>query len=360
MGAEPKTPDGTVPSSASRAIPASERQAKLAEIREALEPILEPRFDDFYLARFLRARKGDVPKAIKMLKEHFKWREEKQIDKLYYNHVSNPKPFPEEADLAKVYPSGYWGVDDLGQIIYYERIGIADSKKVLRICNKDRYVQYFAYQYEKLIWTRFPACRPATPGPDYCDKTLAFIDLQGLSWEHLSSTTRSLFREVSFMASNNYPEIMGRTFVLNAPRIFSFMWSGLKGFIDVDTRNKITVLSGAKKTNQAIDAYIDHELLPDFLGGCVKGVKGVVDYGPWRVESELMGPPSPGLSASHFLQGSMSNETFVTCIEDESESESTTCYACAGCWSWYSQISRVIPPRMNQAEWLQPGGAVIV
>lgn len=300
---------------------------ELRQVRKALEP-LEPRFDDYYLIRFLRARKGDVPAAIEMLRAHFKWRQENKIDELYYNHMFNPTPFPEEAQLAWVYPTGYWGMDNDGRVIYFERIGAADYKGVFRICNKERYLEHFAYQYEKLIWLRFPACRPQDPKGDYRDQTLTFIDLHGLSWDHLSSTTRSLFRQISELASNHYPEIMGRTLVINAPKIFNLMWAGLKGFVNVETRGKITVLSAGKKTSDIIDKYVPHETLPDFLGGRIKGVKGPVDYGPWQHDPDLMYPPTE--RRPHRVRKSPTKDSFVTCIEDEPVHDVGHCWLCTG------------------------------
>jgi hypothetical protein len=44
------------------------------------------------------------------------------------------------------------------------------------------------------------------------------------------------------VASDNYPEISGKMFVVNTPMLFTGVWSIVKGFIDEKTRKKITIL----------------------------------------------------------------------------------------------------------------------
>lgn len=256
-----------------------------------------------------------------MLRTHFRWREAKQVDELFYNRRDNPV-FPEERELAEVYPIGYWGLDNHGRIIYYERIGATDVKQALRIVTRQRYLEYITYQYEKLIWTRFASCRPDSFNPSHRDQTLMLIDLQGMSWDHLSSTTRGIFRDMSRLASENYPDIMGRTFILNAPRIFYLAWAGLKGFLPSETRKKITVIANNhKKTTEAINHHIRREFLPDFLGGRVRSIRGVVDYGPWRTEPEFKIPPRPVPALVKMSTSStISHESFVTCEENAEDS----------------------------------------
>lgn len=317
------------PSSPSRQSSEAVLKQKLHELKKHF-PNLEPRFDSFYLLRFLRARKGDVPKAVKMLQAHFNWRRSHDIDALFYDSMDKePLTFAEEEDIARIYPTGYWGVDELGQPIYYERMGMTDFKALMRICTKERFIEYWTYQYEKLVWLRLPAIRPRNAGLTYRDRTVSFVDLRGFSWGHLSETSRSVFREITSLAANNYPEIMNSVFVLNAPKMFSIMWSGLKVFVDSDTRKKIRFISSHPGKKSDVDEYINTDALPDFLGGRVKNVSGVVDYGPWNTLH-----PHPPLPDSFLLHDSHSNETFVTCLEEDMpKTIEPTCYSC--CEWWY-------------------------
>ena len=55
----------------------------------------------------------------------------------------------------------------------------------------------------------------------------------------MNSQVRAILKSAADIASNNYPENMGATFVVNAPFVFSACWSIVKGFLDERTRNKI-------------------------------------------------------------------------------------------------------------------------
>lgn len=87
------------------------------------------------------------------------------------------------------------------------------------------------------------------------------------------------------IGQDNYPEMLGKMFLLNTSFMFSAIWSIVKGFIDEKTRNKISV----QKSNylKTLLEYIDDENLPVFLGGkCeCKEIEGgclYSDIGPWN------------------------------------------------------------------------------
>ena len=85
---------------------------------------------------------------------------------------------------------------------------------------------------------------------------------------------------MSKMDSDNYPETMGKFFIINAGFVFRSAWKVLKGFLDpkarsmciivvltillAQTASKITVLGGSYK--EELEKYIDPKHLPDFLG----------------------------------------------------------------------------------------------
>ena len=73
-------------------------------------------------------------------------------------------------------------------------------------------------------------------------------------------------------------------FIVNAPALFSGIWAIFKGFIDEQTRKKITILGGNFKA-QLLQA-VEPENLPDFFGGtctCADYEGGCLmsKAGPW-------------------------------------------------------------------------------
>ena len=67
------------------------------------------------------------------------------------------------------------------------------------------------------------------------------------------------------MAQDYYPETMGAVYVVNAPLLFSALYTIVKGFLDERTRSKVRIMGGNYRS--VLLEHIDAENLPMFLGG---------------------------------------------------------------------------------------------
>lgn len=110
---------------------------------------------------------------------------------------------------------------------------------------------------------RFPACS-AIAG-SRIELGLNILDLNGGSLKILSKKVYGLIQLASKVGSDNYPEIMGQTFIVNAPFLFAGVWAIVKSFIDEKTRKKIQIKGGSYQKD--LLEIVDAENLPDFLGG---------------------------------------------------------------------------------------------
>jgi len=54
----------------------------------------------------------------------------------------------------------------------------------------------------------------------------------------------SWVREIAAHNGLLFPETAGTTMIINAPRVFSMVWSIVKGWLDERTRNKVQIVSG--------------------------------------------------------------------------------------------------------------------
>lgn len=88
----------------------------------------------------------------------------------------------------------------------------------------------------------------------------------------------ALLQKGSGIMQDNYPENLGKMFIVNAPMLFTGVWAMCKSFIDERTRKKINILGSSYKA-QLLEE-IDADQLIDFLGGDKK-IDLLADDGPW-------------------------------------------------------------------------------
>jgi hypothetical protein len=152
--------------------------------------------------------------------------------------------------------------------------------------NEERLIKHYIVSYELLMRLRFPACS-AIAG-SRIEQGLNILDLNGGSMKILSKKVYALIQLASKVGSDYYPEIMGQTFIVNAPMLFSGVWAVIKGFLDEKTRAKITIKGGSYQSD--LLAIVEKENLPDFLGGtCTLFGQHKDGVGPWN-DYEIVNP----------------------------------------------------------------------
>ena len=240
----------------------------------------DPPYDDPYLLRFLRARKFDLTKTLIMWKNFIKWRQENNIDE-----IMNMK-FPEMEEAKKYYPHGYYRTDKLGRPIYIERIGYLKFDPLVKTISLEKLQMYFVQSYERLIHEIFPACSRAAG--KRVEQTCYIIDLKGAGIT-VFPKLRDIIKLASSIGQDYYPEILGTMFIINAPMMFSGIWSIIKHFIDEKTKKKILIKDS--KYQKELFQYADVENLPDFLGGKLTsadyGEPFCKEQGPWKDDENL-------------------------------------------------------------------------
>ena len=92
---------------------------------------------------------------------------------------------------------------------------------------------------------------------------------------------------MSSIGQEYYPETLGTMFIINAPFLFSSIWSGIKIFIDKRTQEKIQIL-GSNYKNEMLK-YVDEENIPNFFGGRADSDLER-NFGPWNPDGlEIFG-----------------------------------------------------------------------
>jgi len=233
------------------------------------------RFDDATLLRFLRARKFDLPKAKQMWAANEKWRKEFGADDI----AANGYDYHEGADVNKYYPQFYHKTDKEGRPIYIEQLGKLDYNKLYALTTQERQLRHLVDQYERFFRDRLPACSKTSGHLVETSCTILDLHNAGVSTFY---KVKDYVSAASAIGQNNYPETMGHMFIVNAPYLFSTVWSFVKPWLDEATVRKIHILGKGFKTE--LQQYIDPANLPSDLGGSCKCAGGcsLSDAGPWN------------------------------------------------------------------------------
>ena len=112
----------------------------------------DPKWDDWYLLRFCRARKFKIKDVLKMWDDFLNFRKEKKVDSLI-----GDKDFSDIREYSKKgYEHGYYGVSRDGLPVYIERYATVDVDDLLKRFSEDHLKDYYTNSFELMLHTIFP------------------------------------------------------------------------------------------------------------------------------------------------------------------------------------------------------------
>ena len=87
------------------------------------------------------------------------------------------------------------------------------------------------------------ACKHRPEPPDKLPpaRPTLFTSPAGVGLSHLTGAVRQMMKKITSVDQDNYPEMLGKTCIINAPGAFKMIWSGVQGMIEPRTRAKIEV-----------------------------------------------------------------------------------------------------------------------
>ena len=224
------------------------------------EAIEGAKYDIYFVRRFCRARNWEEPKIKEMLTNFFVWRKQNDVDNIAQLDISPVKLF------YNIVPHNYYSMDREGRPVYIERYKDFDLKEIYKRVGEEFPVKYYIYHYERTVLALNPYLSKLAGRK--VEQTVTILDMAGMNFSDvLSKRTeiQALFKKTSKIAQDNYPEIMGKLFVVNTPMLFNMMWVILKGFLNENTVKKITICGSSFKKD--LLKVIAEDQLPDFLGG---------------------------------------------------------------------------------------------
>ncbi|GAA5829028.1 hypothetical protein JCM11251_004102 [Rhodosporidiobolus azoricus] len=258
-----------------------EQKAILQQFKEELraEGYYDPaKHDDAILLRFLRARKFDIPKAKIMWIDTQKWKASFKVDELYETFDYHEKPA-----VDKYYPRYYHKTDVEGRPVYIEQLGKLDLTELYKVTTPERQMQSLVVEYERFQRDKLPICSELAG--HLIETSCTIMDLKGVGLSQFWKV-KNYVQEASSISQNNYPESMGKFYVINAPWGFSTVWSLVKGWLDEATVAKIHIL-GSSYTSDLLKQIPADNLPKQFGGKCeCAGGCSLSDAGPWKGKSK--------------------------------------------------------------------------
>lgn len=235
---------------------ATEQQEKLALLKAEVAKVLpDDSTDDISLECFLDARKGDIPKATIMYLNMRKWRNHFDVGGYY-------KAFPTDiAEMAEqVMSSRHQGLSKNGNPIYWQRTG-QFSPKLLKYLSMGLTLSSHMKDMEDMM----ERSNEQTAKHGVVKKAINVLDLSGigLSIRALLPALKALTK----MDEDYYPERLHRSFVINAPSLFSGIWSIIKGFLDPVVASKVVICSGQSSYLPKMLEEMDAGVIPKQYGG---------------------------------------------------------------------------------------------
>ena len=96
-------------------------------------------------------------------------------------------------------------------------------------------------------------------------QTLVIRDLKGIGVDHVGAQGRDIIRKVVRVSADNYPEMMNKCYIINAPFVFNALWYFIKGLLSQRSLEKVSITG----TNymQELLKRVNVEDIPELIEG---------------------------------------------------------------------------------------------
>ena len=240
----------------------TKEEIALSEFKTRISDLMKPEYDDVYLRKWLKARNFDVGKAEQMFRTSIAYKAKMKAETLLTDYQ------PPEV-LRKYLPGGFAGMDKEGSPIWIELYGYMDSKGLLSSARKsdiektklqvgERIMQLLDQQTRKLQ-------KPI-------EGMTVIVDLDNVGPSLLWGPAMQMIAHMGKVTQDNYPEVVKRSFIVNAPRIFPLLWRMIRPLLSEDMKRKVCILGSDYK--KELLQHIDADQLPAFLGGSMTDPDG--------------------------------------------------------------------------------------
>ena len=225
------------------------------------EKIFAPEFDDWYMLRFLKAKSYKLDKAQKMFRawmEKWNYHKVRTILSIDMTNLNNRIP--------TVLTENFTGITKDFWPIKVQKYHPIDKDNIFNV-SYDEWWDFNFLVTEKMMNVVFPVCSKIAGRR--IDKFVIIMDLEDCDLNPLiwDSKLRKYFLIPGELGQECYPELLGQLWIINAPSLFSTLWSMFSVFQSQETLNRTKIFG--KNYHEEMHSLLGKENQPVFLGGTV-------------------------------------------------------------------------------------------
>lgn len=240
--------------------------AQIQELKGLLTAPPSEFVDDIVLYRFLNGYKFDIEAAGKAANAMLEWRAAVGADEAQRKIIAGnlkQNQLPHHLKLRASYPHNFrHKTDKLGQPLSIAMPGQTDVDTLLKILSIEEMTEYQMYHLLSVAHDLAELTKETGTVVRRCQ----IFDLSGLGLKHSSRAVMQYSRISTQMAQKYFPELMGASYICNAPGLFGAIWSIVKSWLNPTTVEKIKILSPAD-TSRVLLEHVAAENLPAMFGG---------------------------------------------------------------------------------------------
>ncbi|KAI0242968.1 Retinal-binding protein [Lamellibrachia satsuma] len=236
--------------------------AALREFKKRVNDLLKPEYSDYYLSKWLKARNFDVGRAEQMFRKSMGYREKLKADTLLADYT------PPEV-LVKYLPGGFAGYDREGAPVRVETYGNLDVKGILYSVKKidiEKTKMLLGEQVMKKLKAQ------STKLDKTIDGMTVIIDMENTGTNLLWGPGMKMIAHMGEVVQDNYPEVVKRSFLINAPTMLPLLWRMVRPLISEEMKNKVCILGGDYK--KQLLKHVEPDQLPASIGGTMTDKDG--------------------------------------------------------------------------------------
>jgi len=274
-----------------------QEQQALGDLRERCKARLEKRLPlpevigDRRLLRFIRGHKFNMEKIVQKFTSFLDFRDANDVDtirnEILYKPLSSPLDFPNGRKIINLIPQivlAHDALDNKGNPMSMEEFGF-NPELVMKSVTKEEFLRFIIYtlEYRVLVLEQlsdekeraylapFPDGQAPADAPPYgvILQCCTIRDFGKFGMGNMSADGRNILSWLLGVAMDNYPELLFRSHFVNVPSIFSTIWWFIKGLIDPNTLEKLTMSSDGGMEKLLADLPVSS--IPRNLGGTYDG-----------------------------------------------------------------------------------------